>query len=402
MMAFPELTVTQGGKKLHKTRTRFKVLTVAVTVALLSAACGSDDETSSTNGETTVAASAAPVDTTAETTADTTAGTTADTTTAESTPAASAEDSAEWQAVVEAAKAEGSLTIYSGLPETQLNLMADGFNAEYGIDVAVQRIVGPELATRFSTEADAGSVAADVILLTSSPIETSEDWLSKGWIQAVDDANLPVLIDGGYPADYNTGTIATISIQPWGIAYNSDLLSADEAPQSFEELADPKWKDQMVAADPTASAAYLSIFTALRNDLGQEWFDGFRANDPTWFPAGTPAGQSLGAGERAVLAVTAPSLAFELKNAGAPVELIIPDYTAGFESYVTIVAEGLSEHPNASKLFANWLLTEEGSAIGTDFPGGFSPYSPDLPSQYQRFAPDELISSEELKGLLGL
>lgn len=309
---------------------------------------------------------------------------------------------AEWAEVEAAAKEEGSVVFYSGQPEAQLQLIADGFEEAYGIEVQFQRIVGPELAPRYSAEAESGSPVADVLFTASNAYQVSEEWADEGWITPLEEAGLPALEDGTYPEEFlYNGIMALAGIQPWGIAYNTDLVDAADAPTSFEELADPTWRGKMVAADPTASNAYLSAFTAIRDEYGDEWFEGFRANEPTYHAAGTPAGQSLGAGEASLLAMTAPSLVFELKNSGAPVELNIPDLTAGVEAYVLMTSVETAEHPNAARLLANWLLTEEGGTAANDFPGSYSVFDQDLPSEFQSYTPDELITQEELAELLG-
>lgn len=381
----------------------------AASLLLAVAACGSDDDgagaTSPPGTEAPAATDPKPEATTPEATdaAPATdappASDAAPATDAPDATEAPADDAALEQLIADA-QAEGSLTVYSALTEAHMDQMAEGFADTYGIELEYQRLIGPDLTARYAAEAEAGAFAADVALLGSSPDATAADWISKGWVEPLADAGLPAY--EGFPDEFKNVNTAVISLQPWGIIYNTDMLDDAVVPTSFEDLTDPSFSGQILIADPRATNAYLPIYTAIQVAYGDEWFTAMTGQDLRWFEGGTPASQALAAGEGSVMALGVSSQAFGLQAEGAPVEIAIPDMTAGVETHVALTSADDAPHPAAARLFAQWLMTPEGAEFANDINGVFSAYSEGLPADYQRPAPDTWLTPEQLLALFGL
>jgi len=290
--------------------------------------------------------------------------------------------------------------VYSALTEAHMDRMAEGFRDAYGIELEYQRLVGPDLTARYAAEAEAGAFAADVALLGSSPDATAQDWISKGWVEPLADVGLPAYDE--FPADFKSANTAVISLQPWGIIYNTDMVDADAVPTSFEDLTGEVFSGQILIADPRATNAYLPIYSAIQEAYGDEWFAAMTGQDLRWFEGGTPASQALAAGEGSVMALGVSTQAFGLQAAGAPIEIAIPDLTAGVETHVALTVADDAPHPAAARLFAQWLMTPEGAEFANDIDGVLSAYSEGLPAEYQRPAPDTWLTPEQLLALFGL
>ena len=57
------------------------------------------------------------------------------------------------------------------------------------------------------------------------------------------------------------------------IAYNTNLVKAEEAPKSFADLLDPKWAGKIVKAHPGYSGTILTATYQIARDLGWAYFE---------------------------------------------------------------------------------------------------------------------------------
>jgi ABC-type Fe3+ transport system substrate-binding protein len=145
------------------------------------------------------------------------------------------------------------------------------------------------------------------------------------------------------------------------IAYNTKMVNAQEAPKTWEDLADPKWKGRKIIIE-----ARLVPFAM----LGTEWGKGkaveltkkiLSQQQPLIVQGGTTVANAL-AGGQVSLAVGTYAFTIEgLKKQGAAV-----DWVAVSPLPVLTSAEGVlktAAHPNAGRFFAGWMGTPEGQKI---------------------------------------
>src|SRR5690606_8934936 len=91
--------------------------------------------------------------------------------------------------LLEEAKAEGSVTLYSSVEEAATNAFAQSFTQKYGIPVNVVRLTSAQLTQRFSAESEAGASAADAILISRTGFTQAA--VDEGWLVPLDEADLP-------------------------------------------------------------------------------------------------------------------------------------------------------------------------------------------------------------------
>ncbi|WP_019179651.1 ABC transporter substrate-binding protein [Microbacterium yannicii] len=286
----------------------------------------------------------------------------------------------ELQALIEAAQEEGTLTLYGIPDERVLRAVAEDFTAKYGVDVTVLRLVSADLSQRFAAEADAGAVQADNILLTYSPFYAEA--FDNDWLTPVTEADIPDF--DAYPADYveEDGT-PIVSMVPTQLVYNSEAL--DEAPDSWEIYADPEFEGELLFAEPATSPANLAFWSLMIDEYGEEFLSDIAANNPTWMNSAVNTTQGVAAGEGSLAHPGVYAIVETLKQEGAPVEAALLGPTTGPEIGLGISAD--APHPNAARLFAHYLLSEEGNTFLAEESGGSSPYGTNLVEGWVRPEP---------------
>lgn len=308
--------------------------------------------------------------------------------------------------LVAAAKAEGSVSWYAPSSESSISRAADAFQQKYGIKVQGLRFASAELLQRYSAEADSGKIVADVISPSGDVTTFVNDAISKGWIDANATDSLPVVKSGEFPAKFRANANAPIlDVGPWLIAYNTKLLKPEEVPKTWTDLTDPRFKGQLMMLDPRAAAAYFDVFDLLLRTYGETFYQQLLANNPRFYQGGVPGNQALGAGEGAVLFPTSAALAGDVAKNGAPVATVQPDLSVGIETKVVLSAKAKTPHPNAGKLLANYLMSQEGNKVYASDPGTVSVYDTSgLPKDYTSAAPDaeSKANQQKLLPLLGL
>ncbi|MTK03574.1 ABC transporter substrate-binding protein [Micromonospora sp. CP22] len=279
-----------------------------------------------------------------------------------------------------AAKEEGTVTLYSSVEEEATAAFAKSFTDRYGIKVEVVRLTSAQLAQRFSAEAQAGAPAADALLISRTGFTTEA--ITNGWLVPLADAGLPDFPGGLDPRFVlpDEGTAISI-IQPAGMAYNTDLVPANEAPKTWEDLLDPKWRGKIAIPDPASSASYIGEWLVVAEASGPDFLERFGAQDLKKYASGVPAAAAVAAGEAAFCVMGLGSHIADPKEKGAPIEFVAPELTSGAEVVPGVAANG--RNPNAARLLVQYALSKEGSVTLADAAGAVSPYDTGkLPGQY--------------------
>lgn len=304
-------------------------------------------------------------------------------------------DDPELRELVEAAQEEGSLTLYGVPDESVLQTIAEDFTAQYDVAVEPVRLVSADLAQRYSSEAEAGEPAADVILLTHS--EFYADAYDNGWLTPLSEAEVPGFPDD-FPQDFlaDDGETALASLVPTSMVYNTDLVS--EAPDTWEAYADPEYRGEIAVAEPATSPANLAFWQLMRDEYGDGFLEGVADNEPTWNNSAVPGAQAVAAGEDALAHPGVAAIVNNLQGEGAPVEETIPGPTTGPEIALGLTAD--AANPNAARLFAHYVLSEEGNTFLAEESDAASAYGHGLDT-FQR--PQEVSDDQaaEINQLLG-
>src|SRR5436190_12338975 len=148
-------------------------------------------------------------------------------------------------ALIEAARKEGKVIYYTSTDLPVAEKLAKAFESKYpGIAVHVERTGAERVFQRIGQEYSSNIHAVDVV--NSSDAAHFIVWKRDGILASY----VPEDVGKHYPAEHKDvdGQFASFRIWLSIIAYNTDLVRAEEAPKRFADLLDPKWKGRIVKA----------------------------------------------------------------------------------------------------------------------------------------------------------
>ncbi len=165
-------------------------------------------------------------------------------------------------------------------------------------------------------------------------------------------------------------------ISMMALAYNSKQVSAADAPKSWPDLLDPRWRGKLACGHPGFSGYAGTWAVLMRQMYGDEFFSALAANKPLVGRSSNDSVTQLNAAERIVAAAPA-YVAIESGRRGNPIVVNYPtDGALLMCSPAAIMAD--APHPAAAKLFMEWLLGPENSALLVQ--QGAVPINADVPS----------------------
>jgi iron(III) transport system substrate-binding protein len=261
-------------------------------------------------------------------------------------------------ALIEAAKKEGQVSYYTSTDLPVAEKLAKAFEAKYpGIAVRVERSGAERVFQRIGQEYSSNIHAVDVV--NSSDAAHFIVWKRDGILLPY----VPEDVAKFYPVDHKSWRV-WLSI----IAYNTNLVKADEAPKSFADLLDPKWKGKIVKAHPGYSGTIMTATYQMQRDLGWSWFEALAKQNIMQVQSSADPPKKLEIGERAVMADGNEYNIFQMKEGGRPVE---PVY-ASEGSPLIIGPNGIfkgSPNPNAAKLFQSFCFSRDAQQLIIDVGG---------------------------------
>lgn len=280
-----------------------------------------------------------------------------------------------------AARSEGKVTFYSSNPPEVSERVANAFKERHGVDVEIVRLSSGPLSQRFAAEAEAGTVTADVLQL-ADPL-FFDDAVTKGWIARLEKNELPAGPD--WPEQFWKNGYVLVGSYPITISYNNQLVKADEAPKEWRDLLDPKWKGKILLVDPRGVPTWMAWLLMLKESYGEDFLRRFGQQDLRLVSSAVPGTQQMAAGEAHILVPNLRQVIVSLVAQGAPLADATPEPSTGVEQLLGV--SGKAPHPNAARLFMNFLMTPAGQTallkdLGASGLRGV-PDVLDLPNSYQ-------------------
>ncbi|MBI4288376.1 MAG: extracellular solute-binding protein [Chloroflexi bacterium] len=279
--------------------------------------------------------------------------------------ATAAPEDAAWQKVIEAAKKEGSVTLYSFNFVGDVGLaVSKAFKEKYGITTDIITGRGAEQLERLKAERRTGKMTGD--FMEGSRVHNAN--VKKEGL-TISLADLPVFKDkqawvvDPFVLD-NTANVIAFNVFVYAPFVNANLVKQAEAPKSYKDLLDPRWKGKMMLPDPNVSAAAYETFVSFLslNILDTEYLKALGKQDLRFTLGDDDSIQRLSRGEYSLSIRTAPPVVANYILQGAPLRAVpMAEGHIGSALAALVVKDG--PHPNAAKLFANWLMSQEGQTV---------------------------------------
>jgi len=297
--------------------------------------------------------------------------------------------------LVAAATKEGKLVFYSSMDLPVGEKLGKAFETAYpGISVQIERSGSERLFQRVAQEFDANIHAADVV--NSADASHFIPWKKSGWLMPF----VPEDVARHFPDGYRDPDGMAVTTRLWlsSIAYNTNLVKAEDAPKSFADLLDPKWAGKMVKGHPAYSGTIMTTTFQIVRELGWPYLEKLSKQRVMQVQSSTDPPKKLSLGERAVMADGNEYGIVLLKEAGQPVEPVYPTEGTPTISGPTGIFAG-APHPNAARLFQAWLHTRETQQFFVDFTGQYSVHAQVQPKAGRRKLSDIKLMKEDPAGV---
>lgn len=257
-----------------------------------------------------------------------------------------------------AAKKEGALNLYWGSYEQKtIEEIRDAFKAKYpGIEVNLLRQASQTVYTRLRLEIQNDAVQCDSLGTTN--LLHYLDLKKIGAIQPHKPTNIDMV-----PADfrnldpdsvYHVGAISLTSINQ-----SSKVTSP---PKSWQALLDAPWAGKITTGSPAFSGDVASWVVAIRKKYGDDYLKAFAKQKPKVGQSNVDTVTDILSGERLVGSGAPFSYSLAQKVAGNPIDVTVPEDGAILNLGLTAVPTK-APHPNAGKLFTDFLFSVETSQI---------------------------------------
>jgi iron(III) transport system substrate-binding protein len=265
------------------------------------------------------------------------------------------------QATVDAAKAEGKLVIYTGVERAAAQALVNAFQKKYPFILAEPvRASSSKIATRLDAEIEADRVQGDVFEFSLLYLTTSLQ--RRGEILNYDSPEY-----AHYPAAYaDPGYWAATGVSSIIILLNTRKVDEANVPKSWWDLVKPYWKNKLTIDNLEVSGTGYNWLIAVVNDerLGWKFIEQLGRNKPVLERGHAGMAQKVAAGEYAAAVEMAD---FHLKNirtaaTSVPVRGVWPNEGVPREPWTAGILKR-APHPNAAKLYMDFLLSSEGQAL---------------------------------------
>ncbi len=297
----------------------------------------------------------------------------------------------DWDKLVEAARTEGTLNIYSGaVPPEARTAAQQAFKQKFGVNIEYTAGSGSEVSQKFKAEYAAGLRIADIVQTGATSL-----------INYIRPLNVTIPIEpllvlpevkdrskwrlGKYPfIDDEKHMFMIVLLANSYYVYNKNLVREGEI-TATPDVLNPKWKGKITMQDPSVTGNGSDWFSfTVTKVLGPERGEKFMRDLIKQDPVVTRDSRQLTewvAREKYPIGI-APSMSMpvEFIRAGAPIAFAAvnePRSLTPGGGVITTFKD--SPHPNARTLYLNWVLSKEGSTIYAPA-HGYPPTRVDVPT----------------------
>lgn len=255
------------------------------------------------------------------------------------------------------ASGQDEVTVYAAASLDD-RLVIQKFEQRYpGIKVNAATVYGADFVTKLQTEHNSGRGAADVVLQGASSVVNQA---KGGYFASYTPAGSDNVADIAHDTALGTNCIA-----PYGdaavIVYNTQAVNAAEAPKSWADLVDPKWKGKIALPQVTTPGTTSRTFGVLENAgvIDDTWLQKLASQNVVGLAQASQTSSALTSGQAAIGLGRESYLVPDIEK-GAPLRVVYPiDGGSTLSAYFGCVLAN-APHPDAARLFDSWLFSDEG------------------------------------------
>ncbi len=262
--------------------------------------------------------------------------------------------------LIQAAKKEGEVAVFGTLENDIAAALHKGFEAKYGIKTNYFRGSSTVIIDRVTSEHRTGKMSADAVFATAEPMKfiNKEKGLLVRYVSPSARDYNKQLVDGFFGPNYRSVII--------GFLYNKSMIKVEDAPKTYEDMVNPKWKGKITMGNPSLHDTTINWLASLPAVFGStqkanDWIKRLAALEPLMLDSMVPVGERIASGE-IPLGVAYVKYVHLWGLKGAPIDYVkgLPVYL-GDGNYIGLTSK--AQHPNAAKLYIDYFLGQESSEI---------------------------------------
>jgi ABC-type Fe3+ transport system substrate-binding protein len=250
----------------------------------------------------------------------------------------------------DAARKEGSLTLYTSNAAPTIQALSADFEKRYGVRVNVWRASSAKVLQRLTAEKKANRWDFDAVSVSAQELEAL---YREGLLQEVHSSLHRDMLEGTVPAHRGW---APQFINVFVQAYNTNAVKKDELPRRWSDLLEPRWKGRL-GVEAKAGEWYCSLLKELGEKQGSELLRQIAARNGVSVRHGNSVLANMVVSGEVPLALAVYShMIDEAKQQGAPVDWLALEPMIGRSNGVGVSRK--PPHPNAAMLFYEYLLRD--------------------------------------------
>ena len=255
------------------------------------------------------------------------------------------------QRLIDGAKKEGEITIYTSAPSDDMMALTAAFEKKYGIKAKVWRASSEKVLGRGITEARGNRFDADVYETNGPELEALH---REKLLQLVKSPSLGDLVP---QAILPHGEWVSTRINIFTAAYNTNLIKKEDLPKTYQDLLNPKWKGKL-GIEAEDADWFAGVVADIGEEAGLKLFRDIVATNGLSVRKGHTLLTNLVASGEVPIALTIYNYkAEQLKNKGAPIDWFVIGKNAIARPNGIGVARK-SPHPHAAVLFYELCITD--------------------------------------------
>ncbi|TRZ70112.1 MAG: extracellular solute-binding protein [Rhodocyclaceae bacterium] len=258
------------------------------------------------------------------------------------------------QRLIEGARKEGSVSIYTSLNPKDSMPIVEAFEKKYNIKVSMWRASGEKMTQRALTEARAGRFTPDV--LESDGIEM--EILARE--KLLEEFSSPAFKEMPASAFPKHRLYVADRFNFFTIAYNTNLVKPEEVPNSYQDLLLPRWAGK-IGIEAGDADWFAGLVKSMGEKDGMAFFRKLADSRPQIRTGHTLISELVAAGEIPIAAAVYNHAVERLAQKGAPIKWKALAPTMGRPGAIGVARN--APHPHAALLFADFMLSREGQEL---------------------------------------